>query len=186
MTSEGAYNPIPIVVHVLAIVAGLVVGWFVMDRITPDFPTADPGVESSSAPRSVAGGDPDSLFFANNLSEAITQVQDQLAAGQGVVNLHLEPGAINVRTSDNDGTFDLADVPVAAPVRIANAIHRLRDQVTLDAIGSMDLVATADGPRWYVRLDVTRADVSPPWTYAAPIDGAPVTTGGGPPQPIDG
>ena len=51
--AEGALNPIPIIVHVLAIAAGLFVGWMVMDRITPDFPTADtePGVESSAAPR---------------------------------------------------------------------------------------------------------------------------------------
>jgi hypothetical protein len=186
VATEGAYNPIPIVVHVLGIVAGLVLGWFVMDRITPDFPTADPGVESSSAPRAVAGGDPDSLFLPNNLSEAIAQVQDQLAAGQAVVTLHLEPGKIEVRGSDIDGTFDLADVPVAAPARIADAIHEMRDHVTLDDVGSMDLVATADGPRWYVQLDITRTDVRPPWAYAAPIEGAPVTAGGAPPKPIEG
>jgi hypothetical protein len=185
VATEGGFNPVPILVHILGIVAGLVLGWYVMDRITPDFPTADPGVESSSAPHSVAGGDPDSLFLPNNFSEAIVQVQDQVTAGQGIVSLHIEPGTIDLRSSDVDGTFDLADVPAAAPVRIANAIHQMRERVTLDDIGSMDLVATAEGPRWYVQLDITRTNVRPPWTYAAPINGDPVTAGGAPPKPID-
>jgi hypothetical protein len=185
VATESGFNPIPIIVHALAIAAGLVVGWIVMDRITPDFPSADPGVESSSEPSAVAGNDPDSLFLPNNLSEAIVQTQDQLAAGQGVVTLHLEPGSIDVRTSDIEGTFPLSDVPVAAPASIAAAIHAMRDRVTLDDIGYMDLVATSKGPQWYVQLDIDRTDVDPPWTYTAPIAGEPVTAGGGPPKPID-
>jgi hypothetical protein len=185
MRVEGAFNPIPILVHLLAIAAGLTVGWIVMDRITPNFPTADPGVESSSAPGSVAGNDPDSLFLPNNLSEAIVQTQDQLVAGQGVVALHLEPGSIDVRTSDIDRTFPLADVPVAAPARIVAAIHAERERVTLDDIRYMDLVATRKGPEWYVQLDIDRTDVDPPWTYGAPISGEPVTAGPAPPKPID-
>ena len=184
MASEGGFNPIPIIVHVLAIAAGLFAGWIVMDRITPDFSTADPGVESSSAPGSVAGNDPDSLFLPNNFSEAMVQLQDQVAAGQGIVTLHLEPGSMDADTSDADGTIDLTDVPVSAPAQIADALHSLREGITLEDIGYMDLVATRKGPRWYVQLDIDRTDVNPPWTYSAPIEGTPVTPAGSPPKPI--
>lgn len=184
MTTEGAFNPIPILVHVLAIISGLLLGWYVMDLVSPDFPSGDPGVESSSAPGSVAGDDPDSLFLANNLADAIPPLQEQLAAGQGVALLHIEPGAIEVESSDSEGVYDLAEVPVAAPARIADAIHDMRQQVTLADIGYMDLVATRGGPRWYIQFD-TSTDVSPPWTYGAPLEGAPVEAGGAPPKPID-
>ena len=50
----------------------------------------------------------------------------------------------------------------------------------------MDLVATAKGPRWYVQLDIDRDIGPPPWTYGAPLEGAPVTAGGAPPKPIGG
>jgi hypothetical protein len=186
MRTEGALNPIPIVVHALGIVAGLMLGWYVMGQISPDFSTADPGVESSASPRAVVGNDPDSLFLPNNLADAIAPLQDQLAAGQGVVTLHIEPGSIDAQTSDADGTYDLADVPVAAPLRITDAIHAMRDKVSLEDIGYMDLIATSEGPRWYVQLDIDRTDVIPPWTYTAPISGDSVTPGGAPPKPIDG
>jgi hypothetical protein len=186
MRTEGALNPIPIVVHALGIVAGLLLGWYVMDRVSPDFPDSPPGVESSSSPRSVAGNDPDSLFLPNNLAEAIPPLDDQLAAGQGVAALHIEPGSIDVQSTDVDGAYDLADVPVAAPARIVDAIHDMRDRVTLEDIGYMDLIATRDGPRWYVQLDINRTDVDPPWTYGAPLEGEPIEVGGAPPKPIDG
>jgi hypothetical protein len=186
--TEGAINPIPIVVHALGIAAGLLVGWMVMQGLTPALPADDvaPGVESSSAPRAVVGDDPDSLFLPNNLADAIAPLQDQLAAGQGVVSLHIEPGSIDLHTSDVGGTFDLADVPVAAPLRITDAIHAMRDKVSLEDIGHMDLTATAKGPRWYVQFDIDRTDVPPPWTYTAPLEGDSVTPGGSPPTPIDG
>ena len=178
MTTEGALNPIPILVHALGIVAGLLLGWYVMGQISPDFSTADPGVESSSAPRAVAGNDPDSLFLPNNLSNAIPPLQDQLAAGQGVALLHIEPGAIEIHGSDGDTAYDLSDVPVAAPARIVDAIHDMRGQVTLNDIASMDLLATRDGPQWSIQLDTSRSGVSPPWSYTAPLEGTPVKPGG--------
>jgi hypothetical protein len=184
MQTEGAFNPIPILVHALAIAAGLLVGWIVMDRIAPDFPSADPGLESSSAPGAVDGNDPDSLFLANNMAVAMVELQEQLGADQGILRLHIEPGAIDAETSDIDGTFDLPDVPVAAPARIAAQIHDLRPQLGLAQIRSMDLVATASGPRWYVQIDTAAAAVPPPWTYSAPLEGTPVTAGGAPPQPV--
>ena len=184
MTTEGALNPIPILVHVLAIAAGLVVGWIAMDRITPDFPTAGPGVESSAAPGSVAGDDPDSLFLPNNLSEAIVQLQDQLGAGEGVVTLRIEPGSIDLQSGDVDGTYDLAEVPVAAPARIADAIAEQRPQLGLAQIRYMELVATRGGPEWYVQIETAATEAPPPWTYGAPLEGAPLTVGGAPPAPV--
>jgi hypothetical protein len=186
MSTEGALNPIPILVHVLAIAAGLIVGFMVMDRINPNFPSSDtePGIESSAAPSAVAGDDPDSLFFTANLLPALSQLDDQLAAGQGVVTLHIEPGAISVKSSDADGTFDLSDISPGTPALLAEEIHMQRDRVTLEDIGSMDLVATRKGPRWYVQLDTSRTDVDPPWTYGAPLGGAPLEVGGAQPKPI--
>jgi len=35
-----------------------------------------------------------------------------------------------------------------------------------------------------VQLDINRTDVAPPWTYGAPLDGAPLTVGGAPPTAI--
>ena len=185
MRTEGALNPIPILVHAIAIAVGLFVGWIVMDRITPNFPTADPGVESSSAPGAVAGNDPDSLFLANNLSEAMVQLQEQFGADQGVVQLHIEPGAIDAETSEVEGTYDLPDVPVAAPARIAAQIHGMRPNLGLGQIGYMDLVATRRGPRWYVQIDTSATDEPPPWTYGAPLEGSPLEVGPGPPTRID-
>ncbi len=185
MQTEGALNPIPIVVHALAIVAGLLVGWIVMDSITPNFPTADPGLESSSAPRAVAGNDPDSFFLANNMSEAVVQLQEQFGADQGILSLHVEPGDIEVETSEAEGTFDLPDVPVAAPARIADQIHEMRPALGLAQIAYMDLVATRRGPRWYVQIDTSATGEPPPWTYGAPLEGSPLEIGPGPPTPVD-
>jgi len=183
--TEGALNPIPIIVHALAIAAGLFVGWIAMDRITPDFPSADPGLESSSAPRAVVGDDPDSFFLPNNMSEAMVELQEQFGADQGIVSLHIEPGQIDVETSEAEGTFDLPDVPVAAPMRLGAAIEAQRPRLGLPQIAYMDLVATKDGPRWYVKIDINRTDEPPPWTYSAAIEANSVSPGGAPPTPID-
>lgn len=185
MQTEGAFNPIPILVHAIAIAAGLFVGWIVMDRITPDFPSANPGVASSSAPGAVAGNDPDSLFLPNNLAEALVQLQDQFGADQGIVALNIEPGRIDAETSDIDGTYDLPDVPVAAPARIASQIHDMRPKLGLSEIRYMDLVATRKGPRWYVQIDTDATDEPPPWTYGAPLEGSPLEVGPGPPTRVD-
>ena len=47
-----------------------------------------------------------------------------------------------------------------------------------------DLVATREGPRWYVQLDINRDIGPPPWTYGAPLDGEPLEVGGAPPRPV--
>ena len=93
-----------------------------MDAITPDLPGDDvaPGVSSSVAPGQVAGDDPDSLFVAANLGPALAEIDDQLAAGQGIVTLHIEPGTVDAETGTGDGLIDPDDV--AGPSPAAN--HR--------------------------------------------------------------
>lgn len=186
METNGRFNPIPVLVHTLAIAAGLFAGWIAMDRITPDFPTGDPALQSSVVPGAVAGDDPDSLFLPNKLSEAIVQLQDQFGTEQGVVSLHLEPGSIEIETSDAEGAYALTEIPVAAPAQIADAIEKQRPQLGLAQIRYMDLVATRRGPRWYVQIDTATTNEPPPWTYGAPLEGTPLEVGGAPPTPIEG
>ena len=188
MATESSRNPIPLLVHLLAIAIGLYLGWQVMNSVSPDLPAADvaPGVSSSTEPRSVAGDDPDSLFRASNLAPALAELDDQLAAGEGIATLHIEPGAIDADTASGDGYFAPADVSTAVPELLAQKIHAIRKPVTLDDIGYMDLVATRKGPEWYVQLDINRTEVPPPWTYGAPLDGERLSVGGPPPEPLDG
>lgn len=184
MAADRGFNPIPLLVHAVAIAVGLYLGFVVMGELSPDLPddSVEPGVSSSSAPRAVAGGDPDSLFRAANLGPALAQLDDQLGAGQAPRSLHLEPGKLDADTADAAGTFAPADVPTEAPALIGSQINQQRG-LTLDDVAYMDLVATAKGPRWYIQLDINRDIGPPPWTFGAPLEGAPVEAGGAPPKP---
>ena len=188
MATERSFNPVPVLVHLVAIAVGLYLGWQVMDSVSPDLPGADvgPGLSSSSDPGAVAGDDPDSLFRPANLAPALAELDDQIAAGEGVSTLHIEPGKLSAETASGEGPFAPSDVAPGTPQRIAAEIHRMRAPVTLADVGYMDLVATGDGPKWYVQLDIDRTDVPPPWTYGAPLAGAPLSVGGPPPTPIGG
>jgi hypothetical protein len=187
VATEGAFNPIPLLVHVIAIALGLYLGWIVMDRVSPDLPADDlqPGVSSSVEPAAVAGDDPDSLLRAAKLGPALTELDDQLAAGDGISTLRIEPGAVNAETASGDGLFSPADVSPDLPERLAEEIRAIRKPVTLADIGYMDLVATAKGPRWYVQLDINRDIGPPPWTYGAPLEGEPLVAGAAPPKPVE-
>ena len=70
MATESSFNPIPILLHLIAIAVGIFLGLRAMDAIAPDLPGGgvEPGVASSSAPNSVVGNDPSSLFLAANLA----------------------------------------------------------------------------------------------------------------------
>jgi hypothetical protein len=188
VATETGFNPIPVLIHLVAIAVGLYLGWLVMERITPDLPDDDtaPGLSSSTAPRAVAPDDPDSLLHASNLMAALAALDDQLAAGQEIVTLHLTPGSLETDAATADDGFAPDDVDPTLPQRLVDEIHAMRSAVTLSDVGYMDLVATRDGRRWYVQLDISRTDVSPPWTYGAPLEGQPVTAGGAPPKPIEG
>jgi hypothetical protein len=187
MVREGSgYSPVAIIVHLLGIAAGLYLGFLVMDGFAPDLPSGDvvPGVGSSAAPDDVAGDDPDSLFAAANLMPALDQLSEQVPAGHEVVRLRIEPGATELKTANADGLFSLDDVDPAVAQRLIDEIHAQRANVTAHDIGYIELVATSQGPEWYVQLDIDRTDVDPPWTYSAPLEGAAVEPGGAPPQPV--
>jgi hypothetical protein len=186
MATESSINPIPIVVHVIAIAIGIFGGLRAMDAIAPELPSegVDPGVASAAAAEAVAGDDPGSLFRAVNLTPALGQLAEQVPAGEGFVTLRIEPGSLTAETADAQGTFELDQVSAATPSLIADEIRRERALVSLADLGYMELVATDAGPRWYVQLDINRTDVSPPWTYGAPLAGTPVEAGGAPPTPI--
>jgi hypothetical protein len=185
-TEGSGFNPVGVLVHVVAIALGVYLGFMVMDAIVPALPGDDvePGLSSSSSPGSVAGDDPDSLFRAQNLGPALTRLGDQLGAGEAVVSLHIEPGSLDATTGTGDGTFAPADVPAQVPAALAAEIGAERGNLGLAEIRFIDLVATARGPRWYVQLDVDRPIGPPPWTYGAPLEGPPLTAGPPPPTPI--
>jgi hypothetical protein len=131
----------------------------------------------------VLGDDPNSLFRPDNLGGALDQLADQLPAGEQVSVLRIEPGSLNAQTGGGEGLVDVSELDPSLPALLAAEIHRRRDDVTLADIGSVELVATRDGPEWYVQIDPSRTDASPPWTYGAPLAGRPLTAGGAPPEP---
>jgi hypothetical protein len=186
VATESRNYTVPVLVHVLGIALGLYLGFLAMEAISPDLPDpdADPGVSSSARPTAVLGDDPDSLFRAVNLGPALDQMEDQLAAGEGIVSLHLTPGSLDAETGSADGVFQPADVRDDVPALLGLEINSERASTTLADISYMDLVATAKGPRWYVQLDISRDIGPPPWTYGAPLDGSPLTVGPGEPKPV--
>jgi len=188
VATESRNYTVPVLVHLVGIVLGLYLGYIAMQAISPDLPDPDtePAVSSSVVPRAVEGGDPDSLFRAVNLGPALAELDDQLAAGEGIVSLHITPGSVEPETGSQDGTIDPQDVPVDVPALLAGEITDVRDNdIGFDDIHSYDLVATARGPRWYVQLDILNHDPGPPpWTYGAPLDGTPLAAGVGKPTPI--
>ena len=183
-STGGGFNPIPVLVHVVAIAAGIFLGLQAMDAIAPDLPSAEPGVSSSAAPGAVSGDDPDSLFQPENLGLALVRLEDQIAAGEGLLRLRISPGSLDVESATGDGLFDPDDVSAALPSVIVDQAQGERPRVGLADVGYMELVATEEGPRWYVQLDTSKTDVSPPWTYGAPLSGTPLEPGGPAPMAI--
>jgi hypothetical protein len=179
-------NPVAAVAHVLAIAAGIWGGLWIMGKATPDLP--DPDAEAgvtATAPEDVSGGADESLFRQTPLFWALDQLGDQLAAGQAVVRLHVEPGTLSSESrEEQDGLIDPADVPASAPEWIVSQIAQERPQVTLEKVRYMDLVATEKGPRWYVQLVSDDPKLDPPWTYTADFEGDLLETGGAEPRAI--
>ena len=185
MATESRSYTVPVLVHVVAIALGLYLGFLAMDAISPDLPDPDvePGVDSTVQ---VAGDAPNSLFRGPYLQGALNELSDQMAAGEGIVTMHIEPGTLETDTASGEG-FQPEDVSSETPVVLIHAIDSERGgpPIGLGEISYMDLVATANGPRWYVQLDINKDIGPPPWTYGAPLDGRPLETGVGPPTPVE-
>ena len=184
-TEERGFSPVAVVVHVVAIALGLYLGWVVMEGISPDLPdpSVEPGVESTAQ---VAGDAPNSLFRGPYLQGALNELSDQIAAGEGIVTLHIEPGTLETETASGEGLFQPEDVSSETPVVLIHSIDAERGgtPIGLGEVSYIDLVATEKGPRWYVQLDINRDIGPPPWTYGAPLEGEPLEVGPGPPKPV--
>lgn len=178
-------SPLPPIVHVLAIAAGVWVGLVAMDAIAPDLPDPDtePGV-AAAQPATVDPGSSDSLFRTENLAPALSQLSDQLAADGELVRLRIEPGRL--QSTEGDSGVAASDVPASGPSELAARISRERREVRgVEDFQYVELVQTKDGPEWYVQLVSTRPDLPPPWTYGAPLDLQRLTAGGAPPKGIE-
>jgi hypothetical protein len=167
-------SPVSGIAHVLAIALGLWGGFWVMGRVAPDLPAdeTDPGVEAATELR---GGDPDSLLRAGPLAIALDQLSDQIAAGDAIVSLRVEPGSIDAQSGSGGLDLEPGEIPPGAPERIVAEIARQRPQVSLDNVMFIVLRPAEQGPEWYVQLDF---EIDPPRTYVAPLDGSSATAGG--------
>ena len=188
MVTESRNYLVPVLVHLVGIAVGLYLGFLVMESISPDLPdsSVEPGISSSPAPDAVAGDDPDSLFRGPYLQGALNELSEQMAAGEGIVTMHLEPGALETETGSGEGVFQPEDVSSETPVALIHSIDSERGgpPIGLGEVAYMDLVATAKGPRWYVQLDINQDIGPPPWTYGAPLEGEPLEVGAAPPEPV--
>ncbi len=184
-TEDRGFSPVAVLVHLVAIGVGLYLGWITMQAISPDLPDPDvePGVNSTAQ---VDGDAPESLFRGPYLHGALNELSGQMAAGEGIVTMHLEPGSLETETASGEGLFQPEDVSSETPVVLIHSIDSERggSPIGLGEVSYMDLVATAQGPRWYVQLDINRDIGPPPWTYGAPLEGSPLTVGPGPPKPV--
>jgi hypothetical protein len=166
-------NPLPPIAHLLAIAVGVFGGLALMGRIAPDLPdpAVKPAVGAPSTPSTVKGGDPNSLFRAQNLSGALDQLQEQLGAGDTVYRLLIKPGTLHASTSSPGLSLDIDAVDPTAPQRIAAAINAQRpDLHGLDEFGSMILLARDQGsPTWQALL---LPEVGTPRLYTAKADGS--------------
>jgi hypothetical protein len=167
-------SPVSVITHLLAIAVGVWGGLWLIGRVTPDLPQegTDPGVESVAK---VNGGDPDSLLRTGPLAIALAQLSDQIAAGDVIVSLRLDPGNLNARSGSGGVDLEPEEIPPNAPQRIVDAIAQQRPEVSLDDVSYMQLRPTGQGPEWYVQLDL---DIDPPRTFIAPLDGSSATPGG--------
>jgi hypothetical protein len=175
-------NPVVIVSNLVGAVLGVWGGFYVMGEITPDLPDPDtePGLEAP-AEIDVKGGDTTSLFRDFPLDVALNELEAQQAAGTSVMQLHILADGISADLLDNDHGFQPDDVPTQAIELMVSEIDSERpEQVTLDDVRQVDLVMTERGPYWYLSLDSTRADLPPPSTYTASLEGRPIRPGGPP------
>jgi hypothetical protein len=174
-------SPVAPIAHLIAIVAGVLGGFWVAGWVAPDLPAGEtaPGV---AAGEEVRGGDPDSLFRPGPLAEAIAQTEEQSPAGQEVSNVTIEPGTLRAAAASGPNVLPLSELPVDAPERILDGIRRARseagveDPVDLDDVLHMSWSpANPTESEWSTLLDVSTA--GPPTEFEASRDGSRVRVG---------
>jgi hypothetical protein len=178
MATESSSRAAPIILHLVAIAAGLFLGVKAMAALSPDLPPegSEPGVNTPATSSQVPPDAPNSLFQPGPLSIALDSVDDQLAAGQQLGLVHITPAEIATNVTDGDG-FDVSDVDASAPGRLATLISHERKEVRgLEDFQFVELRLDPNGdPQWYVQLAL---EIDPPRTYTAPLDAVSVTPGG--------
>jgi len=181
MASESGFNPVPAIVHLLAIAAGLLLGLWAMDAIAPDLPPADAeaGLIAPAETGQVRADDVNSLFRAGPLAEALDALDEQLGSSGALIRVHVEPGRLTTETSSSARGFELEALDLAAPERIIELIAAERPEVRglEDAVFFDFRVNAGERPGWYVQL---ASAIAPPRTYVAPPDGSRVRAGGTP------
>ena len=173
-------NPLPPLVSIIAIAAGVWGGLALGASATPELPdpAIDPGVVAEEP---VSGDDPDSLFHAGPLSAALDQTLEQFPAAQTVSNVLIEPSELRANAVEGVNVLPLEDLPVDAPERIIVAVSELRVEqgakpVTLDDAKYFSWSpANPTNSEWSVLLDITTA--GPPTQFSASRDGSRVRTG---------
>lgn len=160
-------SPLPPILHLVALAAGLFGGLSLISWIAPDLPSGDPGVVETGEGQVVGPGDSDSLLMAGNFATALVQVRDQLGSGQKVSSLRVTPGEFSVEASEEG--IDIDELATSAPYLIAYQIGEEREDVQ----GPQDLRevrmrATPAGPSWQATL---RDRLPPPLVYEATIPG---------------
>ena len=182
MASESGFNPVPVLVHVVAIAVGLYLGFLAMDAITPDLPD-DSRRARGRAPRPRPARWPATTATRSsaptNLAPALAQLDDQLAAGQGIGTLHIEPGSLDVETSTRRRDLRARRRPAARP-DAARRGDRRRARPRRDA--RRRRLHGPRGDRARARAGTSSSTSAatigpPPWTYGAPLDGAPLSSG---------
>ena len=155
MVSEGALNPIPILVHLVAIAAGLFVGWTVMDRITPDFPSDDSRASSRRRRRVRSPA-----TIPTRCSCRTTSRRRSSSSRSSSPRARASSPCISspVRSRSRAVTSTAPTSSPTCPWRrrreLPIEINEQRPELDLAQIAYMDLIATRKGPRWYVQIDI--------------------------------
>ena len=173
-------NPIPPLVSIVAIAAGVWGGFALGAAATPELPDAaiDPGVVSVE---SVSGDEPSSYFHPEPLSAALDQTLEQFPAGETVSNVHIEPSKLRANAVEGVNLLPLEDLPVDAPERIIVAVSELRVEMGATAVTLDDVKYFSWSPanptknEWSLLLDITTA--GPPTQFSASRDGSRVRVG---------
>jgi len=177
-------NPVAAIAHFLAVVIGVGGAFFLMGGLASDLPDADeaPGVAIPEE-EIEGGGDEASLYRPGPLSTAIFQLEEQKGDDVEYVYLTLTPSSLEVSEETVDGGIEPSFLSVGEPGRVIAALGRERPEVTADGVRQMDLVATAEGPVWFVQLDGTDPKIESPLSYVVPY-GSERFEAGGPPDPL--
>jgi hypothetical protein len=175
-------SPVAPIAHLIGFALGVFGGFWLGGVVAPDLPSADtePGVVVDEG--QVTGAEPDSLYHAGPLAEAVTQTLDQLGAGAEVSSVKIEPSTLRAVDAEGAEGLPLESMPVEAPARMVTRIEDARAQAGVDGpISFNDFLSVTWTPgnptasEWYILLDVSTA--GPPTEFAASRDGTKVTVG---------